>query len=67
MSDLNCLFAEEDQVKEGVILIDLSQIAMATILHTYKEGDKLTTPMVRHLILSTLKFNAFTFVCKVFI
>lgn len=59
MSDLNCLFAEEDQVKEGVILIDLSQIAMATILHTYKEGDKLTTPMVRHLILSTLKFNAF--------
>lgn len=61
MSNLNCLFGDDDQVKEGVILIDLSQIALATVMHTFDEGAKITTGMVRHLILSTLKFNAFKF------
>ena len=61
MSNLNCLFDEEDQVKDGYILVDLSQIALATAMHTFKDKEKITTPMLRHLVLSTLKFNAFKF------
>lgn len=61
MSNLNCLFDEDDQVKDGYILIDLSQIALATVMHTFDDKEKITTPMMRHLVLSTLKFNAFKF------
>ncbi|MGZ7238498.1 hypothetical protein ACXWO6_09790, partial [Streptococcus pyogenes] len=48
-------------VKDGYILVDLSQIALATAMHTFKDKEKITTPMLRHLVLSTLKFNAFKF------
>lgn len=61
MSNLNDFFAPEDKVVPGVILIDMSQISLATTMHTFEEGQKLTTPMVRHLILSTLKFNVMKF------
>lgn len=61
MTNLNHLFEDDDQIKEGAILIDLSQIALATVMHTFEEGTELTTPMVRHLILSTLKANALRF------
>lgn len=47
--------------KEGVLLVDLSQIALATVMQTYEPGMKFTVPEVRHMILSTLKHNAFKF------
>ena len=47
--------------KEGVLLVDLSQIALATVMQTYEPGMKFTVSEVRHMILSTLKHNAFKF------
>ncbi|WJJ54877.1 ribonuclease H [Acinetobacter phage AB1I1M-1] len=50
----------DDNLK-GAVLIDLSQIALATVAVTYEPGMKFTVPMVRQLILSTLKHNALKF------
>lgn len=58
MSSLN--FMMEDQL-EGVLLVDLSQISLATTMVTFSKGEKLTVPEVRHLILSTLKHNVLKF------
>lgn len=61
MSNLNHLFGEEDQVKEGVVLVDMSQLALAVAFNTFKEGETIPVPMVRHLFLSTLKKNVLQF------
>lgn len=45
----------------GAVLIDLSQIALATVAVTYEPGVKFTPDMVRQLILSTIKHNALKF------
>lgn len=58
---LNFLMSDGDQIKPGVLLVDLSQIASATMMHTVKEGEKITTSFMRHLILSTLKHNVLKF------
>lgn len=58
---LNFLMSDEDQVKPGVLLVDLSQIASATMMHTFNEGEKITTNLMRHLVLSTLKHNVLKF------
>lgn len=60
MSNLNFLMPD-DEVKEGVLIVDLSQLASATMMHVFKEGDKINTPMMRHLVLSTLKHNVLKF------
>lgn len=57
MANLEHLF--DDQ--EGAVIIDLSQIALATVAVTYEPGTKFTVSMVRHLILSTIKYNALKF------
>lgn len=59
--NLNFLMADEDQIKPGVLLVDLSQIVHATVTATFKEGDKIDVSMMRHLILSTLKHNVLKF------
>lgn len=59
--NLNFLSDEDDQVLPGVLLVDLSQIVSATVLHTYKDDEKINTAMMRHLILSTLKHNVLKF------
>ncbi|ALY07094.1 putative RnaseH [Vibrio phage vB_VmeM-32] len=41
----------------GYNLIDFSQIALATILHTYEPTDNLELKFVRHLILDTIRYN----------
>ncbi|ASD52114.1 hypothetical protein KNT64_gp162 [Pseudomonas phage PspYZU05] len=58
---LNFLFGEEDQIKEGIVLVDLSQIALATVMHTFDEKEKITIPMMRHLVLNTLRYNVLKF------
>ncbi len=47
----------------GAVIIDLSQIALATAAVAYGDepGKKFTVPLVRQLILSTLKHNALKF------
>lgn len=47
--------------KKGVVLVDLSQIALSTTVKTHEPGTKLTLKDVRHLILSTLKHNVLKF------
>lgn len=47
--------------EKGALLIDLSQISLATVMHTYEPGQKFTVPLVRKLILATLKHNALKF------
>ncbi|AWY10203.1 RNAseH [Acinetobacter phage AB-Navy97] len=47
--------------KPGALLIDLSQIALATVAVTYEPGMKFTVPIVRQLVLSTIKHNALKF------
>lgn len=58
---LSFLNDEEDVQQKGCTLIDLSQITLATIMATYEEGDKINVEQMRHLVLSTLKFNALKF------
>lgn len=58
--NLNFLMPD-DEVKPGVLLVDLSQIASATMMNTFKDGEKITTNMMRHLVLSTLKHNVLKF------
>lgn len=47
--------------EKGAALIDLSQIALATVAVAYDPGEKFTVPKVRQLVLSTLKVNALKF------
>lgn len=47
--------------KEGFLLVDLSQISLATCMQTYEDGTKFTVPEIRHMILSTLKHNVMKF------
>ncbi|AFU63928.1 ribonuclease H [Salmonella phage STML-198] len=61
MSNLDCLFGEEDQTKEGIVLVDLSQIALAAALNTFSDKEKIQPSMMRHLVLSTLKKNVLQF------
>ena len=56
---LEKFFANPDAEKlvEGTNLIDFSQIVISTIMHTYNEGDKIDTKLVRHVVLNTLRYN----------
>lgn len=56
---LDFLYASDD--KPGAVIIDLSQIALATAAVAHEPGTKFTVASVRHLILSTLKYNALKF------
>lgn len=58
---LHHLLSEDEVQQDDWALVDLSQIALATVMATYEEGDKLTEPMIRHLVLSTLKYNVLNF------
>lgn len=60
MANLEHLFSDGDE-QQGAVIIDLSQIALATVAVSYEPGTKFTVPMVRHLILSTIKHNALKF------
>ncbi|AAQ17982.1 RNaseH ribonuclease [Aeromonas phage Aeh1] len=42
---------------QGFCIFDFSQIAIATIMQTYEPTDKIDANLVRHLILSSLKYN----------
>lgn len=55
--NLNHLYDDKD----GFLLVDLSQIALATCMQTYEDGTKFTTPEIRHMILSTLRHNVMKF------
>lgn len=48
-------------LKPNVVLIDLSQLVLATVMHTYEEGEQLSVSMIRHLILNTIRYNALKF------
>lgn len=61
MNNLNFLSDDEDKVLPGVLLVDLSQLASATMMHTFKEGEKISVSMMRHLVLSTIKHNVLKF------
>ena len=59
MSDLSFLTGEEKQ--EGYSLVDLSQIALATAMHTLKPGEKISLGLLRHIVLSSIKHNVLKF------
>ncbi|ADG60140.1 rnh RNaseH ribonuclease [Acinetobacter phage Acj9] len=50
-----------DEPEQGAVLIDLSQIALATAAVTMEPGEKFTIPLVRQMILATLRKNALKF------
>lgn len=55
---LNDFFDDpEDKLPEGVHLIDMSQLMIATISHTFKPEDPISEGMIRHLILDTMRYN----------
>lgn len=58
--DLDFLLPEEDRIKEGFALLDFSQIIMAAAFQEFGENakfPKVTTPMLRHLVLNSMKKN----------
>lgn len=59
--NLNEMFGSEEDQKEGIAFVDLSQLALAVALNTFADGEKIPVPMVRHLFLSTLKKNVLQF------
>ncbi len=42
---------------DGVNLVDFSQIVLSSIMATYKPTDLLTTDLIRHIVLNTLRSN----------
>lgn len=52
---LASLMGNDDE--SGYNLLDFSQIALATIMHTYEPTDKLELKFVRHLIIDTIRYN----------
>lgn len=60
MNNLDHLFVTGDEL-DGVLLVDFSQISLATAMVTFGKGEKITTDETRHLILSTLKHNVVKF------
>ncbi|CAM0066015.1 exonuclease [Vibrio phage K567] len=46
-----------DGEPEGVNLVDFSQIVLSSIMATYKPTDLLTTDLIRHIVLNTLRSN----------
>lgn len=59
MSNLNYLY--DDEVLDGVLLVDLSQIGLSTAMATFHKGEKIPVAEVRSLILSSLKHNVLKF------
>lgn len=47
----------DEDYKEGICLIDFSQIALSTALVNFPDKEKINLSMVRHLILNSIKFN----------
>lgn len=54
--DLSNLLGDDDDLG-GVLLFDYSQIAISTIMNTYTETDVIDANLIRHIILSSIKFN----------
>jgi hypothetical protein len=64
MNDLDFLLPEEERIKEGYLLLDFSQIIMAAAFTEFGEAakfPKVTTPMLRHLVLNSIKKNIMMF------
>lgn len=61
MNNLDFLLPEYEREKEGVALLDFSQIALATALNNFEDKDKITISMMRHLVLTSIKKNVTTF------
>lgn len=60
MSNLDFLLPEEDRPKAGYLLLDFSQIIMAAAFQEFGEKagyPKVTAPMLRHLVLNSIKKN----------
>lgn len=58
--ELDFLLPEEDREKEGFALLDFSQIIMAAAFTEFGENakfPKVTTSMLRHLVLNSIKKN----------
>ncbi|HCS4649793.1 TPA: RnaseH, partial [Escherichia coli] len=47
----------DEDYKEGICLIDFSQIALSTALVNFPDKEKINLSMIRHLILNSIKFN----------
>lgn len=61
---LDFLLPEEDRPKEGYLLMDFSQIIMAAAFQEFGEKakfPKVTLPMLRHLVLNSVRKNIMTF------
>lgn len=61
---LDFLLPEEDRPKDGVVLMDFSQIIMAAAFTEFGKNNnfpKVTTPMLRHLVLQSLRKNKLMF------
>lgn len=56
-NNLNQFFDVEDREPDAAHLIDMSQLMIATISHTFKPEDPVSEGMIRHLILDTMRFN----------
>lgn len=61
MANLNMFFSEEDQVKEGVVFFDMSQLMLASIMNTFQPTDKIEIDMMRHMFLDTVRGNIMRF------
>lgn len=51
----------DEDYKEGIALADFSNIALAAALNNFEDGDKITVPMVRHVILNSIRKNVVMF------
>ena len=61
---LDFLLPEEDRPKEGFVLMDFSQIIMAAAFTEFGEANKfpkVTVPMMRHLVLQSMRKNKMMF------
>lgn len=58
---LDFLVDEKDRVKEGVLLIDLSQVALASATSSFEPNEKITEGMLRHMVLNSIRFNTVKF------
>ncbi|UNA02346.1 RNaseH [Serratia phage SP1] len=62
--NLNDFMDPEDQVKEGYLLFDMSQIALAAALQNFEDKEPVSTTMVRHIVLNSIKYNLKKFRAK---
>lgn len=56
MSDLSSMFDDEEETLPGIMFFDMSQISMATAFVEF-QNSPVTTDLLRHLVLNSIKFN----------